>query len=130
MKSKIIGYGFKHLIDNGCIPMEIDEESEETPIQFLTDDELSDKLVKKVEKDMRVLFSMYKEKYGTNLSSDIPESTSSQSTTTTRRRGNAFLNAFKDKSIEDEEVSLVDGVLEGALGALGDDALGALSDET
>ncbi|GJS38205.1 hypothetical protein Tco_0563248 [Tanacetum coccineum] len=27
-----------------------------------------------------------------------------------------------EKSIEDEEVSLVDGVLEGALGALGDDS--------
>nr|GEW93309.1 zinc finger BED domain-containing protein RICESLEEPER 2 [Tanacetum cinerariifolium] len=97
MKSEIIDYGFKHLIDNGCKPMEVDEESEETPILFLTNDELCDKLVKKVENDMRVLFAMYKEKYGTNLSSDIPKSTSSQSTTTTRRRGNAFLNAFKDK---------------------------------
>ncbi|GKA45422.1 zinc finger BED domain-containing protein RICESLEEPER 2 [Tanacetum coccineum] len=97
MKSEIICYGFKQLIDNGCIPMEVDEESEETPISFLTNDELCDKLVKKVENDMEVLFAIYKEKYGTNLSSDIPKSTSSQSTTTTRRRGNAFLNAFKDK---------------------------------
>ncbi|GJU61935.1 zinc finger BED domain-containing protein RICESLEEPER 2 [Tanacetum coccineum] len=71
MKSEIIGYGFKHLIDNGCIPMEVDEESEETPIQFLTNDELSDKLVKKVEKDMRVLFAMYKEKYGLNVSNKV-----------------------------------------------------------
>nr|GEV82154.1 reverse transcriptase domain-containing protein [Tanacetum cinerariifolium] len=86
IKSKIIGYGFKHLIDNGCIPMEVDEESEETPILFLTNDELCYKLVKKVENDMRVLFSMYKEKYGTNLSSDIQKSKSSQSTTTTHRR--------------------------------------------
>ncbi|GKA74498.1 zinc finger BED domain-containing protein RICESLEEPER 2, partial [Tanacetum coccineum] len=70
MKSEIIGYGFKHLIENGCIPVEVNKESEKTPIQFLTDEELSDKLVNKVEKDI---------------------------TTTTRRRGNAFLNAFKDK---------------------------------
>ncbi|GJR97228.1 zinc finger BED domain-containing protein RICESLEEPER 2 [Tanacetum coccineum] len=97
MKSEIIGYGFKHLIKNGCIPMEVDEESEETPFQFLTDEELCDKLVKKVEKDMRVLFAMYKEKYGTNVSSDMPKSTSSQTTNTSHRRGNAFLNSFKDK---------------------------------
>nr|GEV32765.1 zinc finger BED domain-containing protein RICESLEEPER 2 [Tanacetum cinerariifolium] len=103
MKSKIIGYGFKHLIDNGCIPMEVDEESEETPILFLTNDELCDKLVKKVENDMRVLFAMHKEKYGTNLSSDIPKSTSSQSTTTTRRRGNAFKDKVGNKLIGGED---------------------------
>ncbi|GJU14254.1 ty3-gypsy retrotransposon protein [Tanacetum coccineum] len=97
MKLEIIGYGFRHLIEYGCKPMEVDEESEETPIQFLTEEKLYEKLVKKVEKDMRVLFAMYKEKHGTNISSDIPKSTSSQSTTTTRRCGNAFLNAFKDK---------------------------------
>ncbi|GJT44676.1 hypothetical protein Tco_0953391 [Tanacetum coccineum] len=34
---------------------------------------------------------------------------------------------FGEKSIEDEEVSLVDGVLEGALGALGDE-IGSLGD--
>ncbi|GJV35454.1 zinc finger BED domain-containing protein RICESLEEPER 2 [Tanacetum coccineum] len=78
------------------IPIEVDEESEETPFQFLTDGELCDKLVKKVEKDMRVLFAMYKEKYGINVSSDMPKSTSSQTTNTSRRRGNAFLNSFKD----------------------------------
>ncbi|GJZ30769.1 zinc finger BED domain-containing protein RICESLEEPER 2 [Tanacetum coccineum] len=97
MKSKMIGYGFRHLIENGCIPMEIDEESEETPIQFYTDQELCDKLVKKVEEDMRVFFAMYKEKYGTNVLSDMPKSTSSQGNNTSRRRGNAFLNSFKDK---------------------------------
>ncbi|GJU14256.1 zinc finger BED domain-containing protein RICESLEEPER 2 [Tanacetum coccineum] len=86
MKSKVIGYRFRHLIEYGCIPTEVDEESEETPIQFLTEEELCEKLVKKVEKDMRVLFAMYKEKYGTNILSDIPKSMSSQSTTTTRRR--------------------------------------------
>ncbi|GJZ58841.1 zinc finger BED domain-containing protein RICESLEEPER 2 [Tanacetum coccineum] len=87
MKSEIIGYGFRHLIENGCILMEVDEESEKTPIQFLTDEELSDKLVKKVEKDMRVLFAMYKEKYDSNVLSDMPKSTSSQTTNTSRRRG-------------------------------------------
>ncbi|GJS05006.1 hypothetical protein Tco_0321514 [Tanacetum coccineum] len=34
---------------------------------------------------------------------------------------------IKERSIEDEEVSLVDGVLEGALGALGDE-IGSLGD--
>nr|GEU69945.1 zinc finger BED domain-containing protein RICESLEEPER 2 [Tanacetum cinerariifolium] len=87
----------KHLIENGCIPMEVDEESEETPIQFLTNEELSDKLVKKIKKDMRVLFVMYKEKYGSNVSSDMPKSTLSQTTNTSHRRGNDFLNSFKDK---------------------------------
>ncbi|GKD89746.1 zinc finger BED domain-containing protein RICESLEEPER 2 [Tanacetum coccineum] len=97
IKSAIIGYEFRNLIENGCIPMEVDEESEETPIQFLTDEELSDKLVKKVEKDIRVLFAMYKEKYGSNVSSDMPKSTSSQTTNTSHHHGNAFLNWFKDK---------------------------------
>ncbi|PWA85464.1 zinc finger BED domain-containing protein RICESLEEPER 2 [Artemisia annua] len=67
-KSKITSYGFRHLIENGCIPMEVDEESDETPIQFLTNEELCAKLVKKVETDMGLLFAMYKEKYGTNTS--------------------------------------------------------------
>ncbi|PWA99745.1 zinc finger BED domain-containing protein RICESLEEPER 1 [Artemisia annua] len=96
MKSEIIGYGFRHLIENGFIPMEVDEESDETPIQFLTNEELCAKLVKKVETDMGLLFAMYKEKYGTNTSSDIPKSMSSKSTSASRRRGNAFLNSFKD----------------------------------
>ncbi|PWA76961.1 zinc finger BED domain-containing protein RICESLEEPER 2 [Artemisia annua] len=95
MKSEMIGVGFRHLIENGCVPMEVDEESDETPIPFLTDEEFCDKMVKKVEKDMRVLFAMYKEKYGTNLSSDLPKATSSQSTNTSRRHGNSFF--FKDK---------------------------------
>ncbi|GJV04040.1 zinc finger BED domain-containing protein RICESLEEPER 2 [Tanacetum coccineum] len=97
MKSEIIGYGFRHLIKNGCIPMEVDEGSEETPIPFLTNEELSEKLVKKVEKDMRVLFAMYKEKYGSDVSSDMPKSTASQTSNTSHCRGNAFLNSFKDK---------------------------------
>ncbi|GJY91544.1 zinc finger BED domain-containing protein RICESLEEPER 2 [Tanacetum coccineum] len=97
MKSEMIGYGFRHLIENGCIPMEVDEESQETPIQFYIDQELCDKLVKKVEEDMRVFFAMYKEKYGTNVSSDMSKSTSSQGNNTSRHRGNAFLNFFKDK---------------------------------
>ncbi|GKE89127.1 hypothetical protein Tco_1566602 [Tanacetum coccineum] len=54
MKSKTIGYGFRHLIENGIIAMEVDEESDETPIKSLTNEELCDKLVKRVEKDMRV----------------------------------------------------------------------------
>ncbi|GKF04107.1 zinc finger BED domain-containing protein RICESLEEPER 2, partial [Tanacetum coccineum] len=69
MKSEIIGYGFKHLIENGCMPMEQDEEdSQETPFQFLTPDELCAKFVEKVEKAMGLF-----------------------------RRGNAFINSFKDK---------------------------------
>ncbi|PWA92130.1 zinc finger BED domain-containing protein RICESLEEPER 2 [Artemisia annua] len=95
MKSEMIGYGFRHLLENGCIPMEVDEESDETPIQFLTNEELCAKLVKKVETDMGLLFAMYKEKYGINTSSDIPKSMSSKSTSVSRRRGNAFLNSFK-----------------------------------
>ncbi|GJR57172.1 zinc finger BED domain-containing protein RICESLEEPER 2 [Tanacetum coccineum] len=63
MKSEIIGYGFKHLIENGCMPMEQDEEdSQETPFQFLTPDELCAKFVEKVEKAMGLLFAIYKEK--------------------------------------------------------------------
>ncbi|GJR95786.1 zinc finger BED domain-containing protein RICESLEEPER 2 [Tanacetum coccineum] len=62
MKSEIVKYGFKHLIENGCMPMDQDEEdSQETPFQFLTPDELCDKFVEKVEKDMGLLFAMYKE---------------------------------------------------------------------
>ena len=67
MKSEMIGYGFRHLIENGCVPIWIDNDGE----TFLNEDEVCDKMVKKVEKDMRVLFAMYKEKYGTNISSDI-----------------------------------------------------------
>ncbi|PWA39151.1 zinc finger BED domain-containing protein RICESLEEPER 2 [Artemisia annua] len=91
MKLEMIGVGFRHLIENGCVPMEVDEnDSDETPLSFLTDDEVCDKMVKKVENDMRVLFDMYKEKYGTNLSSDLPKPTSSQSTNTSSRRNSFF----------------------------------------
>ncbi|GJX14262.1 hypothetical protein Tco_0206020 [Tanacetum coccineum] len=38
-----------------------------------------------------------------------------------RERSRCALDANFHESIEDEEVSLVDGVLEGALGALGDE---------
>ncbi|PWA91085.1 zinc finger BED domain-containing protein RICESLEEPER 2 [Artemisia annua] len=69
MKLEMIGVGFRHLIENGCVPMEVDKnDSDETPLSFLTDGEVCDKMVKKVENDMRVLFDIYKEKYGTNLS--------------------------------------------------------------
>ncbi|GJV59790.1 zinc finger BED domain-containing protein RICESLEEPER 2 [Tanacetum coccineum] len=98
MKSEIVKYGFKHLIENGCMPMDQDEEdSQETPFQFLTPDELCDKFVEKVEKDMGLLFAMYKEKYGTTTSSDLPRPMSSKSGSSKSRRGNAFLNSFKDK---------------------------------
>ncbi|GJX27415.1 zinc finger BED domain-containing protein RICESLEEPER 2 [Tanacetum coccineum] len=98
MKSEIIGYGFKHLIENGCMPMEQDEEdSQETPFQFLTPDELCAKFVEKVEKAMGLLFAIYKEKYGTSTSSDLPRSMSNKSTSSRSRRGNAFINSFKDK---------------------------------
>ncbi|GJT94202.1 zinc finger BED domain-containing protein RICESLEEPER 2 [Tanacetum coccineum] len=98
MKSEIIGYGFKHLIENGCMPMEQDEEdSQETAFDFLTPDELCKKFVQKVEKDMGSLFAIYKEKYGTTTSTELPRSTSSKSTSSRSRRGNAFLNSFKDK---------------------------------
>ncbi|GJV26804.1 zinc finger BED domain-containing protein RICESLEEPER 2 [Tanacetum coccineum] len=98
MKSEIVKYGFKHLIENGCMPMDQDEEdSQETPFQFLTPDELCDKCVEKVEKDMGLLFAMYKEKYSTTTSSDLPRPMSSKSGSSKSRRGNAFLNSFKDK---------------------------------
>ena len=54
---------------------------------------------------MRLLFAMYKEKYGTKEGSDLPKATSSQSTNTSRRRCNSF---FKEKvgsklsGVEDE----------------------------
>ncbi|PWA66909.1 zinc finger BED domain-containing protein RICESLEEPER 2 [Artemisia annua] len=107
MKSEMIDIGFTHLIENGCIPMEVDEDSYETPLSFLTDDEVCDKMVKKVEKDLRVLFDMYKEKYGTNLSSDLPKETSCQSTNTSSRRGNSFFFNKKQggnnhRGVEDE----------------------------
>ncbi|GKD45270.1 zinc finger BED domain-containing protein RICESLEEPER 2, partial [Tanacetum coccineum] len=98
MKSEIIGYGFKHFIENGCMPMEQEEEdSQETPFNFFTPDELCAKFVEKVEKAMGLLFSIYKEKYGTTTSSDLPRSMSSKSTSSRSRRGNAFINSFKDK---------------------------------
>ncbi|PWA46371.1 zinc finger BED domain-containing protein RICESLEEPER 2 [Artemisia annua] len=106
MKLEMIGVGFRHLIENGCVPMEVDEnDSDETPLSFLTDDEVCDKMVKKVENDMRVLFDMYKEKYGTNLSSDLPKPTSSQSTNTSSRRNSFFFKkqaGNKFSGVDDE----------------------------
>ena len=93
MKSDMIEIRFKHLIENGSAPMWVDSEGE----TFLNDDEVCEKMVTKVEKDIRVLFEMYKEKYGTkstNLSSNLPKATSSQSTNTSCHRCNAF---FKEK---------------------------------
>ncbi|GJW70991.1 zinc finger BED domain-containing protein RICESLEEPER 2 [Tanacetum coccineum] len=72
----------------------------ETPFQLLTPDELCAKFVEKiekVEKAMGLLFSIYKEKYGTSTSSDLPRSMSNKSTSSRSRRGNAFINSFKDK---------------------------------
>ncbi|PWA85868.1 hypothetical protein CTI12_AA137300 [Artemisia annua] len=96
-----------NLSKNGCIPMEVDEDSDETPLSFLTHDEVCDKMVKKVEKYLRFLFDMYKEKYGTNLSSDLPKATSCQSTNTSSRRGNSFFfnkkqGGNKFSGVEDE----------------------------
>ncbi|PWA95484.1 hypothetical protein CTI12_AA008720 [Artemisia annua] len=61
----------------------------------------------KVKKDLRVLFDMYKEKYGINLSSDLPKATSCQSTNTSSRRGNSFFfnkkqGGNKFSGVEDE----------------------------
>ncbi|GKD21756.1 zinc finger BED domain-containing protein RICESLEEPER 2 [Tanacetum coccineum] len=95
IKSEIIGYGFKHFIENGCMPMEQEEEdSQETPFNFFTPDELCAKFV---EKAIGLLFAIYKEKYGTSTSSDLPRSMSNKSTSSRSRRGNAFINSFKDK---------------------------------
>ncbi|PWA71752.1 zinc finger BED domain-containing protein RICESLEEPER 2 [Artemisia annua] len=101
MKSDMIEIGFRHLIENGCVPMEVDNEGE----TFLNDDEVCEKMVKKVEKDMRLLFNMYKEKYGTKEGSDLPKATSSQNTNTTRRRCNSFFQekvGSKCSVVEDE----------------------------
>ena len=91
MKSDMIEIGFRHLIENGFnVPMMIDNDGE----TFLNDDEVCEKMVKTVEKDMRLLFNMYKEKYGTKEGSDLPKATSSENTNTSRRRCNSF---FKEK---------------------------------
>ncbi|GJU62736.1 zinc finger BED domain-containing protein RICESLEEPER 2 [Tanacetum coccineum] len=69
MKSEILGYGFRHLMENGCI-LEENEYEENTPLEFLTDNEKEDKvkqLVYEVETNMGVLFALYNEKYGTLL---------------------------------------------------------------
>ncbi|GJR20221.1 zinc finger BED domain-containing protein RICESLEEPER 2 [Tanacetum coccineum] len=103
----------KHLMENGCIPEE-NEDEVDTPMEFLTDIEKEDKvkeLVYEVETNMGVLFALYNEKYGTKLtnnSSDVQKSSSTQSSNTTRRRGNTFLNSFKSQNpsrssgVEDE----------------------------
>nr|GEU72529.1 zinc finger BED domain-containing protein RICESLEEPER 2 [Tanacetum cinerariifolium] len=76
MKSEMLGFGFRHLMENDCI-LEENEDEENTPITFLTDSEKEDKikdLVYEVETNMGVLFALYNEKYGTKLthnSSDV-----------------------------------------------------------
>ncbi|PWA35637.1 hypothetical protein CTI12_AA607710 [Artemisia annua] len=101
MKSEILGYGFRHLLENGCIPGSVDNEHEvDTPIEFYTSSEKENKikeLVDEVERNMGALFALYKEKYGTSNLSDIPKS-SSQTTNTARRRGNTFLSTFKSQN--------------------------------
>ncbi|PWA71318.1 zinc finger BED domain-containing protein RICESLEEPER 2 [Artemisia annua] len=103
MKSEMRGYGFRHLMENGCIPEE-NEFDVDTPVEFLTGPEKEDKikvLVSEVETNMGVLFGLYNEKYGTKLtvnSSDVKKSSSTQCTNTTRRRGNTFLNSFKSQN--------------------------------
>ncbi|PWA49285.1 zinc finger BED domain-containing protein RICESLEEPER 2 [Artemisia annua] len=89
MKSEMLGYWFRHLMENGCIPEE-NEFDVDTPVEFLTDPEKEDKikvLVSQVETNMGVLFGLYNEKYGTKLtvnSSDVKKSSSNQCTNTTR----------------------------------------------
>ncbi|GJX74825.1 zinc finger BED domain-containing protein RICESLEEPER 2, partial [Tanacetum coccineum] len=103
MKSEMLGYGFRHLMENDCIPEE-NEDEKNTPLAFLTDFEKEDKikdLVREVETNMGVLFALYNEKYGTKVthnSSDTQKSSSTQSSNTTRRRGNTFLNSFKSQN--------------------------------
>ncbi|GJU20501.1 zinc finger BED domain-containing protein RICESLEEPER 2 [Tanacetum coccineum] len=65
----MLGYGFRHLMENDCIPEE-NEDEENTPIAFLTDSEKEDKikdLVYEVETKMGVLFALFNEKYGIKL---------------------------------------------------------------
>ncbi|GJZ00992.1 zinc finger BED domain-containing protein RICESLEEPER 2 [Tanacetum coccineum] len=103
MKSEMLGYGFRHLMENDCIPEE-NEDEENTPLAFLTESEKEDKikaLVYEVETNMGVLFALYNEKYGTKVthnSSDVQKSSCTQSSNTTRRRGNTFLNSFKSQN--------------------------------
>ncbi|GJR07017.1 zinc finger BED domain-containing protein RICESLEEPER 2 [Tanacetum coccineum] len=103
MKSEMLGYGFRHLMENDCIPEE-NEDEENTPLAFLTESEKEDKikaLVYEVETNMGVLFALYNEKYGTKVthnSSDVQKSSGTQSSNTTRRRGNTFLNSFKSQN--------------------------------
>ncbi|PWA69583.1 zinc finger BED domain-containing protein RICESLEEPER 2 [Artemisia annua] len=70
MKSEMLGYGLRHLMENGCIPEE-NEFDFDTPLEFLTDREKEDKievLVSEVETNMGVLFGLYNDKYGTKSS--------------------------------------------------------------
>ncbi|GJZ90668.1 zinc finger BED domain-containing protein RICESLEEPER 2 [Tanacetum coccineum] len=56
MKSEILTYGFRHLMENGCIPEE-NEDEVDTSIEFLTDNAKEDKvkeLVYEVETNMGV----------------------------------------------------------------------------
>ncbi|GKD13243.1 zinc finger BED domain-containing protein RICESLEEPER 2, partial [Tanacetum coccineum] len=94
----------KHLMENDCIPKE-NEDEENTPLAFLTESEKEDKikaLVYDVQTNMGVLFALYNEKYGTNVthnSSDVQKSLCTQSSNTTRRRGNTFLISFKSHNL-------------------------------
>ncbi|PWA81298.1 zinc finger BED domain-containing protein RICESLEEPER 2 [Artemisia annua] len=100
MKSEMLGYGFRHLMENGCIPEE-DEFDVDTPVEFLTGPEKEDKikvLVSEVETNMGVLFGLYNEKYGMKLtvnSNDVKKSSSTQCTNATRRRGLRPNGSFK-----------------------------------
>ncbi|GJU62737.1 zinc finger BED domain-containing protein RICESLEEPER 2 [Tanacetum coccineum] len=91
MKSEMLGYRFRHLMENDCIPKE-NEDEENTPLAFLTESEKEDKikaLVYDVQTNMGVLFALYNENYGTNVthnSSDLQKSSCTQSSNTTRRR--------------------------------------------
>nr|GEW21889.1 zinc finger BED domain-containing protein RICESLEEPER 2 [Tanacetum cinerariifolium] len=116
MKSEILGYGFRHLMENGCIREE-NEHEENTPLEFLTDNEKEDRikeLVYEVETNMGVLFALYNEKYGTKLtnnSSDVHKSSSTQSSNTTRRRE----DLMKDEEVIKEMKDALDK-LKGATG--------------
>ncbi|GJX61140.1 hypothetical protein Tco_0294040 [Tanacetum coccineum] len=43
MKSEILRYGFRHLMENGCIPEE-NEDEVDTSMEFLTDNAKEDKV--------------------------------------------------------------------------------------
>ncbi|GJX24195.1 hypothetical protein Tco_0228640, partial [Tanacetum coccineum] len=110
MKSEVLGYGFRHLMENGCIPEE-NEDEVDTPMEFLTDNEKEDKvkeLVYEVETNMGVLFALYNEKYGTKLtnnSRDMQKLSSTQSSNTTRRREVIIIDSNTSSSSDDIPLS-------------------------